>query len=96
MQVVDLAAGDETVHRDQLVGLRHRLGHLLRLQHDVVARRHLVALHLLAALDRLAGLRVDEPARQPVAGAAVDWSSDWEESFGPKTMEQINRLLKAG
>lgn len=31
-----------------------------------------------------------------VAGAAVDWSSDWEESFGPKTMEQINRLLKAG
>ncbi len=28
-----------------------------------------------------------------VAGGAVDWSSDWERTFGPDTMQRINELL---
>lgn len=30
-----------------------------------------------------------------VAGAAVEWSNDWEESFGPATMDSIDGLLKS-
>ena len=69
---VDLAAGDEGLDAQRLVALRHRLGQLLFLDHDRFAAVGLVALCLVVALDRLAGLGIDEHAADAVAGLAVD------------------------
>ena len=69
---VDLAAGDEGLDAQGLVALRHRLGQLLFLDHDRFAAVGLVALCLVVALDRLAGLGIDEHAADAVAGLAID------------------------
>src|SRR3546814_384321 len=68
---VDLRAGQESLDADHLVALRHHLGDLLRLQDDVLVLAGLVALHLLLALDRLAGLLVDVLAVHAIARLAV-------------------------
>ena len=49
-----------------------RLGQLLFLDHDRLAAVGLVALRLIVALDRLAGLGIDEDAADAMAGPAVD------------------------
>lgn len=45
----------------------------LLLDHDRLAAVGLVAHRLVVALDRLAGLGVDEHAAHPIAGVAVDY-----------------------
>ncbi len=44
-----------------------------------------------AALGEAVGRVDDHEAR--VAGADVDWSDDWEDSFSEAVMEEINALL---
>ena len=72
VDVVDLLASDESAHCERLVALRHGRRNLLGLQHDVFARRGLIALHLLFLGNGLAGLRVYKLTVQFVPRVAID------------------------
>src|SRR3546814_16189775 len=71
MAVFGRRARQESLDAEPLVARRHTLGDLLRLQDDVLVLAGLVALHLLLALDRLAGLLVDVLAVHAIARLAV-------------------------
>jgi len=71
INIINLVARHEGLNLKRLVGLRHRLFNLLRLEWNVIASAGLVALDLLLRLDRFPCFRIDKLAVHAMPGLAV-------------------------
>ena len=72
IEVIDAGQVDECGNREGLVAVRNDRGDFVRLDGDKFVLPDFVALDLIVAFDRLAGLGVDELAANPVARRPVD------------------------